>query len=48
MPRTATTVRGVEDALKEAALEWDSRGPVVVLTAPPVRTGVEVETSEEI
>lgn len=42
----ASTVQGVEDALKQAAREWDSRGTPAVVAAPSIRTGVDVETDE--
>ena len=44
----AVTTRGVEDALKASAREWDRRGAVVVQNAPTVRTGVDVDSEEVV
>lgn len=43
----ATTVRAVEEALKDSAREWDRRS-VTVAQAPSLRTGVEVDTEEAV
>lgn len=42
----STTVRGVEDALKQAAREWESRVTSVTGPVPSIRTGVDISTDE--